>query len=163
MGTKGNGRGVQWIRAHLDHDGSECLIYPYHKDDHGYGVVGYLGKLYRASRLMCIFKHGAPPSDAHQAAHSCGNGHLACTHPDHVFWRTPQENRLESNQHGTGNRKALRRLTIDQVETIRASGRSYFDLAEEYGVHRDTIGKIKRGETWAMFVRCLLQRYRKNL
>lgn len=148
MGIKGNGRGVQWIRAHLNHEGDECLIYPYYRDDHGYGVAGYNGKLHRASRLMCIFKHGNPPSDEHHAAHSCGNGHLGCAHPGHLFWRTPQENRLESNEHGTGNQKALRRLTLDQVERIRASGRPYFELAKEYGVHRDTIGKIFRGETW---------------
>lgn len=148
MRSRGKGRNVQWIRDHLNHKGEECLPWPFGKDDHGYGQVGYNGKIYRASRLMCIFKHGDPPTPQHQAAHSCGNGHQACTHPEHVFWRTPQENRLESNEHGTGNQRALRRLTIDQVEAIKASNKSYFALAEEYGVHRDTIGKIKRGETW---------------
>lgn len=146
--NRGKGRGVQWIRDHLTHEGGACLPWPYALDDKGYGTLSYNGKNYKASRLMCIFKNGEPPSDEHQAAHSCGNGHLACTHPDHVFWRTPLQNRLESNEHGTGNPPATRRLTIDKVEAIRASGKSYAELAAEHDVHPDTIGKIFRGETW---------------
>ena len=145
---RGRGKGVAWLRARLDHQGDECLPWPFSTDDNGYGIVGYNGKVYKASRLMCIFKHGPAPSDEHQAAHSCGNGHLACTSPNHVFWRTPLENRLESNEHGTGNPPAPRRLTIDAVAEIRASSSSYAELAAQYGVHPDTIGKIFRGETW---------------
>ena len=109
---RGRGKGVAWLRARLDHQGDECLPWPFSTDDNGYGIVGYNGKVYKASRLMCIFKHGPAPSDEHQAAHSCGNGHLACTSPNHVFWRTPLENRLESNEHGTGNPPAPRRLKL---------------------------------------------------
>jgi hypothetical protein len=146
--NRGKGRGVRWIREHLDHQGDSCLPWPFALDDKGYGQVGYNGKVYKASRLMCIFKHGDPPSDAHHAAHSCGNGHLACTSPNHVFWRTPLENRLESNGHGTGKGPVPRRLTIDKVAEIRASSKSYAEMAADYGVHADTIGKIFRGETW---------------
>lgn len=148
--TRGKGRGVQWIKDNLNHTEDECLPWPFGKDDKGYGTVGYLGKLYRASRLMCIFKHGDPPTEAHQAAHSCGNGHLACTHPEHVFWRTPQENRIESNEHGTGNLPAPRRLTLDQVNEIRLlqGKESINDIAPRFNVHPDTIAKIFRGETW---------------
>lgn len=147
-GNRGKGRGARWLREQLDHVGDECLPWPFSIDDKGYGCLSYNGKSYKASRLMCIFKNGPPPSEEHQAAHSCGNGHLACTSPNHVFWRTPLENRLESNDHGTGNPPATRRLTIDKVATIRASSKSYAELAAEYGVHADTIGKIFRGETW---------------
>lgn len=145
---KGKGRGVQWIREHLNHQGDECLPWPFALDDKGYGQCGYNGKLYKSSRLMCIFKHGPPPSRKHQAAHSCGNGHIACTSPNHIFWRTPLENRMESNDHGTGTLLAPRRLTIDKVAEIRASDKTYAELAAKYGVHADTIGKIFRGETW---------------
>lgn len=148
--SRGKGRGVKWIREHLNHKGEECLPWPFGKDDKGYGICGFEGKVYKASRLMCIFKHGPPPTGRHQAAHSCGNGHLACTHPEHVFWRTPQENRLESNEHGTGNPPAPRRLTIEDVQAIRRmqGSKSTYEIAPLFGVHPDTIGKIFRGETW---------------
>lgn len=148
--SRGKGRGVQWIRAHLDYQGDDCLPWPFALDDKGYGQVGYNGKVYKASRLMCIFKHGPPPTDEHHAAHSCGNGHLACTNPNHVFWRTPLENRIESNDHGTGNRPAPRRLTFDQVEQIKhLKGQvPIAELGARFNVHPDTIGKIHRGETW---------------
>lgn len=145
---KGKGQGITFLKAHLENDGKECLIWPYTRNGHGYGMMSYLGKMGEAHRFMCLLVHGKPPSPRHQAAHDCGNGHKGCVHPKHIFWKTPRRNRLDSNDHGTGNRPAPRRLTIDQVMEIRASSKPYAELAAEYGVHRDTIGKIFRGETW---------------
>lgn len=139
---------LQWIMDHLDHNGEECLTWPFSIDLKGYGRLTYKGASRIASRVMCTFVHGEPPTPRHHAAHKCGKGHLACVHPEHVRWRTPLQNRIEANEHGTGNQKAPRRLTYDQVELIRVSPKSSYDLAAEYGVHQDTIAQIRRGETW---------------
>lgn len=146
--NEGKGPGVTWLNAHLEHEGDECLIWPYTRNRHGYGMMSYLGKLGEAHRFMCIFVNGEPPTPEHQAAHSCGNGHLGCVHPKHLAWRTPFQNRMESNEHGTGKPPAPRRLTIEDVEAIRKRTDGYYTIAADYGVHRDTIGKIMRGETW---------------
>jgi hypothetical protein len=147
-GNRGKSKGLTWLKAHVGHAGEGCLIWPFGCDDKGYGTLWYFGKVSKASRVMCILAHGTPPSSRHHAAHSCGRGHDACTHPQHLSWKTPLQNRLESNEHGTGNQPAPRRLTVDKVDAIRASSKSYVDLGAEYGVHPDTIGKIFRGETW---------------
>lgn len=146
--NKGNGPRLQWLKAHMSHEGDDCLIWPWPRNAHGYGMLGYYGKVKEAHRIMCILIHGSPPTPRHQAAHDCGNGQEGCVNPKHIFWKTPKQNRLDSNAHGTGNQPAPRRLTLDQVREIRASTLPYAELAEAYGVHRDTIGKIFRGETW---------------
>lgn len=145
---KGEGPNLKWLRDHVGHEGEDCLIWPFHRDLKGYGRVQYGGSLKTASRVMCIFVHDDPPTPQHHAAHSCGNGHLGCVHPGHIRWRTPLQNRIEANEHGTGNQPAPRRLTFDQVQDIRINPKSSYDLALEYGVHQDTIAQIRRGETW---------------
>lgn len=130
------------------HTGDACLIWPFFRNHEGYGVLGYFGKVRKAHRVMCILVNGEPPDPKLVTAHSCGNGHLGCVHPQHVSWKTIRQNRLDANLHGTGNAPAPRRLTIDQVETIRASSKSYIALAAEFGVKVPTIGKIMRRATW---------------
>lgn len=122
MTTKGNGKAIQWIRDHQDYAGDDCLPWPFYRL-HGYGVLGYLGKRYYAHRFMCSLIHGDPPTPEHQAAHSCGNGHLGCVTPGHLSWKTQSENQLDCRQHGTatktheGNKG---RITRKQAAEIRA-------------------------------------------
>jgi hypothetical protein len=146
---KDNGPGIRWLRAHINHDGKECLIWPYSRNHQGYGQAARLGKIIKANRLMCILAHGDPPTPKHHAAHSCGNGHLGCVHPRHFSWKTPQENRMESNKHGTGyGRKGKKELRPEVVLRIRNSPKSYLEIADEFGVYWVTVGKIKRGELY---------------
>lgn len=148
--AKGNGAGIKWLMAHVAHQGDECLIWPFYRMPvKGYGTLGYCGKVWKAHRLMCVLAKGEPPSPEHQAAHSCGRGDDGCVNPRHLSWKTALGNRLDSNEHGTGRPRKPRRLTLDQVEQIRASDRSNNDLAAEYDVHPETIARIFRGETWS--------------
>lgn len=151
--NKGQGKGIKILRAHVGHTGDGCLIWPMGRDDKGYGIVGYLGKVYKASRLMCILAHGEPPTPMHEAAHSCGNGHIGCFHPQHVSWKTGSENQHDSIQHGTFGRKpgcARFKLTLAQVAHIRSmkGQKTQRELGAEFGVSSETIGKIFRGQTW---------------
>ncbi len=146
--NRGKGKGAIWLLDHLSHIGDECLTYPFHRDEDGYGILGYLGKSWRAHRLMCTLVKGDPPTPEHHAAHSCHNGHLGCVHPQHLDWKTPGENTREYVEHNGGTVNTARRLTIEQVEAIRASDRTIRDLAAEYGVHKNTIGMIRRGDRW---------------
>jgi len=85
-------------------NGYECLIWPYAKTNKGYGV-GYgrtkiNGRKQIVSRIICEAVRGAPPTPRHEAAHSCGNGHLGCCTKRHLFWKTPEENWEDRRRHG---------------------------------------------------------------
>lgn len=126
MASRGKGKGINWIRAHASHKEYACLIWPYSRNrQKGYGNFGFEGEMHYAHRFMCELVHGTPPTPGHQAAHSCGNGHLGCVNPRHLFWRTNSENQYERRWHGRRNREtkngARTKLTPQQVEFIRAS------------------------------------------
>lgn len=144
---RGKGPGLAWLKAHVDYDGPECLTWPFTRNEKGYGQVGLNGKILKAHRLMCVLAHGEPPEPRYNAAHSCHNGHLGCVHPKHLSWKTPSENTQESAIFRTGIKRG-QQLTIDRVEAIRASDKTHAELAAEYGVAVNTIGKIIRREIW---------------
>lgn len=147
--NKGKSALLDWLRAHVDYDGDGCLTWPFSTNEKGYGQVKYDDRIQKAHRVMCIFANGEPPEPRYHAAHSCHNGHLGCVHPKHLDWKTPSQNTREAVEQNGGKIAGYRRLTIDQVEVIRTSGRKHGDLAAEFGVAINTIGKICRGEIWS--------------
>lgn len=97
--------------------------------------------------------HGEPPSPEHEAAHSCGKGHLGCIHPHHVRWATPKENSADMVLHGTsvrGERNAAAILTKDQVREIFAlKGKvRQIEIAHYFEVSQATVADIHRGGAW---------------
>lgn len=152
--NKGNGRGIQFLRQHANDDDGPCLIWPMSRDDKGYGHLGYNGRLWKASRLMCWLVYGPAPSPLHEAAHSCGNGPGGCVHPKHLSWKTGSENQRDSIRHGTFWRRGPGRprfkLTPEQVAEInRLRGKkTQREIGAMFGVSGETIGKIFRGDTW---------------
>lgn len=147
MAKKGESALLDWLRAHVGHIGEGCLIWPFSRNEKGYGQVSYDGRIQKAHRVMCIFAKGEPPEPRFNAAHSCHKGHEGCVHPQHLDWKTPSENTQESAVFRRG--EALpRKLTIEQVEAIRESSNTHAELAAEFGVAVNTIGKIIRREIW---------------
>jgi hypothetical protein len=139
--NKGNGAAFQWICDNANHQGEECLIWPFSRPT-GYGSFGHLGKQYRAHRFMCEMANGPAPSAEHQASHSCGNGRNGCVNPRHLQWKTNGENQLDRRQHGTANRQGPRgRLTAEQVAEIRQlkDTMSQPQFARMFGVTHSTI------------------------
>lgn len=125
MTTKGNGKTIQWIRDHQAYQHDDwCLMWPFSRT-RGYGTFVYLGKGYYAHRFMCELVHGEPPTPAHQAAHSCGNGHLGCVNPKHLAWKTQSENQLDCREHGTqaktdtGNKGRLSLALADEIRALK--------------------------------------------
>lgn len=105
-GRKPKHRGLfmsEWVRAILPYDGDDCLTWPYATDKDGYGLGELGGKIRRAHRYICMLAHGAPPTQRHQAAHSCGKGHLGCVNPRHLRWATNSENQLDRWAHARAN------------------------------------------------------------
>jgi len=151
MGSKRPGESnYDWIVANKDHDGVECLVWPFSRVvDTGRGQVGHDGKVRRAHRLMCEIVNGPPPSPEHHAAHECGNGHLGCINPKHLSWKTPSENQQDRTRHGR-RKDFKRKLTTTQVAEIilLENSDTKENIAKRYGVSRMTVSKIHGGHFW---------------
>lgn len=148
----GKGKCIRWLREHLTHAGTACLIWPYGRDDKGYGVLGFEGKIYKASRLIAILVLGPPPSEKYQAAHSCNNGHLGCVNINHISWKTPRGNTqdaIDSGKYGSGVgwKGKLKATQVSEIKAL-AGVLTNIELGLIYKVHAETIAKIRRGETW---------------
>jgi hypothetical protein len=148
------GHASKWLLDNVDHDGEDCLIWPYAKSPSGYGLSVYNGKQTNASRIMCELAHGEPPKDKMDAAHSCGNGHGGCVNPKHLRWATRTENHADKLIHGTdirGEKHHMAKLSEAEVKLIRASEglASARLLALEYGLSVSMIYRIWRRQAWA--------------
>ena len=145
-----------WLVANKDYQGDECLKWPFAIGKDGYGRAHRFdsGKLSTASRIMCELAHGAPPSQLHECAHRCGNGHLGCTNPNHLYWATSKQNKLDKLIHGTdsrGERSPVARLTADDVLLIREllKTETHASIAKMFNVSRRAITDINTGRRWA--------------
>lgn len=148
-----NGEARSWLEAHVDYQGDDCLIWPFSRMDNGYAIVRHGGSSRVASRVMCELAHGAPPTADHEAAHSCGFGHLGCVNPSHVRWATHLENVADQIKHGTtqrGSKNVNAKLTEANVRSIRAvmNKKSQRGIAAEFGVSSSVIRDIAKGKTW---------------
>lgn len=133
-------------------DGDECLIWPFSRDACGYGKIKRGGISRFVNRIVCEREHGPPPTPKHQAAHSCGKGHLGCVNRRHLEWKSPKENSADKIKHGTtarGYRNSQVKLTESQVLKIRASTKTHRELAEEFGISQTQVSDIKARKKWA--------------
>lgn len=151
--NKGISLTQDWLRLHATHQGDECLMWPFARDNHGYALVGVNRRSRKAARVMCQMVHGPAPTAKHHAAHSCGNGQLGCVHPQHLSWKTPKENMADSvrlGAVGTPLGRSTFKLTEEHVAQIwRLKGTmSYSKIGPMFGVKPKQIGKIFRGEQW---------------
>jgi hypothetical protein len=148
-----HGEPMEWILAHLKYEGDDCIAWPFGRYKNGYGVIGYEGHNTGAHRLMCRLARGEPPSDVHEAAHSCGRGSSGCCNPNHLRWATPSENSAERRVHGTsgtGSSNACAKLTESDIPEIRAlaGAVSITKIAERFGVSRGAVRLVLAGATW---------------
>jgi hypothetical protein len=118
----------------------------------------YNGKEIYVSRFVCELVHGAPPSEEHQAAHSCGNGHLWCINGRHLSWKTPLQNRGDMVLHGTNNynrgekNAGAKLIEADVLDILRDKVSSINELAIRHNVHPSQIRAIKNRTTWSWLV-----------
>jgi hypothetical protein len=149
----GAGEPLAFIRAHVDHAGEGCLIWPFGRYANGYCAIVYEGVQTFAHRVMCRLAHGEPAFENLEASHTCDRGHEGCLNPRHLVWETHTENhsrrigracpRLKGHRSGSPTK-----LDDDKVRAIRADQRRYREIAAEYGVSLSTIKHIRAGLRW---------------
>lgn len=142
-----------WLLAHVDYGGDECLIWPFGRHSDGRGGVKFRGVQQHAHRVMCKLAHGEPPTPKHEAAHSCGKGNEGCVNPRHLRWATHIENEADKVAHGTsprGERQGSAKLTTSDVLQIRAmqGTASQAAIAAQFGVRQSTVFKIIHRQRW---------------
>lgn len=138
----------------LAYEGDECLTWPYARATNGYGHLKRDGRTYSVHRLVCIEVNGPPPSQEHDAAHACGNGHLACCTKRHLSWKTPKENEADKLLHDThqrGERNPQSKLTTDAVLAIRAlhGHRTQILIAQQFNISQNCVSQIIRRVAWS--------------
>lgn len=87
--------------ASLKSDVEECIIWPFGKNSEGRGRVNIGGNPQNADVAVLTAAKGEKPTPWHECCHSCGNGHLGCVNPLHMYWGTRKENVADAIAHGT--------------------------------------------------------------
>jgi HNH endonuclease len=156
LGGTPKGSLLAFVRRAATTDTDECILWPYPKNVHGYGVVRIGGKNRPAHRVVLELAAGLPPDTNMHAAHAPVICHTpSCVNPRHLRWATKVENAADrtADQHLlVGVRNPMAKLTDEQVLAIRDDWRRLADVAADYGVSRMTVSRIRRHELWAHVV-----------
>lgn len=126
-----------------------CIFWPF-ANSRGRARIRVGDRIDHAPRIMCELAHGPAPFEMAQAAHSCGMGHKGCVSPRHLRWATPKENAADKVLHGT--HLATAKLTNEHKAEIAADTRPHVEICRAYGITRQTIWRIKRGERHPDFI-----------
>lgn len=157
------------ILSRVDRSG-DCWLWTGALDDKGRGRVWYNNKLMLHHRAVWEILCGPIPKNA-LLCHHCDNPR--CANPAHLYVgdsKTNAADMIERGRHWTkaapemakavGRATGLRndwsareqnpkaKLRECQVAEIRASTKNSSALAQDYGVHRTTIQRIRSGSSW---------------
>jgi len=133
----------------------ECVIWPFARDENGYGEI-YVGDGLKRDvhTIVCAKINGPRPHADIDACHSCGNGKLGCVNPKHIRWDTKKANSKDSLIHGTrkiGEEKPGAHFTNSDIVLIRqllVAGYRNIDIAWFMGVDPRRICDIKKNRSY---------------
>lgn len=137
------------LMAHMEQNENGCWLWTGSVDADGYGMLKHGDRPYRAHRLAYRLFVGEPE---HSVLHKCDTP--ACFNPTHLYDGTHRDNARDAFARGQlarGERNGQAKLTEAQVAEVRrlyGQGVGPRELAERFGVHRQTIRLVIRGETW---------------
>lgn len=136
---------IDWVREVAAYVGDECRVWPDWVEGDRRPTMGYEGRTVIVARLILELASGPPPTEDYEACHKpavCHNG--GCCNPTHLYWGTHAENMADKFVDGTSGKK----LTPGDVRAIRASSGFHHVVADRFGIHRETVKKIRTGQAW---------------
>ncbi len=130
-----------------------CWIWDVANPDQRYGWWKTHGEL-KAHRASWVMHNGVIP-EGMQVLHKCDTPR--CVNPDHLFLGSQVTNMADMKakhrgRNSSGENNTNARLCALDVRAIRADTRANPVIAEEYKIHRETVGRIKRRELWPSVV-----------
>jgi hypothetical protein len=123
---------------------TQCIGWPGAHSTDGYPQVWIKPTVHYVTRLVTAHYYGPPPTPKHHAAHKpvvCHN--RGCINPLHLRWATAKQNVNDQELDGTKYIQP-RKLTDDDVRSIRADQRLQREIAEDYGIHQVYVSQLKR-------------------
>ena len=135
---------LSWLQTQYDLNENSCWVWKGGKFADGYGQVKWKGRNPKTHRLYWLLSGGTIPEGL-DMCHGPGCS-KACFNPEHLRPDTVSANMLDKHRDGTFT---TAKLTQEQVRAIRADMRSQREIADEYGVARETISHIKTGKSWS--------------
>ena len=102
-----DGAGMLWLRLFADYDGDKCLLFQFRTAYSPSGRVTFNSKPMTATRAMCLHVHKLSKDRTKtMALHKCGNGHLACVTPKHLYWGDKSDNANDAKRHAVEGKQA---------------------------------------------------------
>lgn len=140
-------RFLQYVKIGLDDDA--CWIWTGATRSNGYGSFGLSsGVVEGAHRASYILFTGSIPEGL-WVLHKCDVKN--CVNPKHLFLGTQSDNMQDSVKKGRTDyvgRNPNAKLSWEKVREIRASDKTFKDLARIYKVTPRNIALIMRNESW---------------
>lgn len=160
-GKVARGEAMRWLNEiAVPHQGDDCLIWPFYRMASGHAKISSRKRSGMAHVYIASEVHGEKPSNAHEVCHACGNGHLGCVNPRHLYWGTRADNMADRKEHGVltpppvlrggdNPRSVLSEKDIPVIRKMLADGLLAKEIAPLYGVGKNAIYGIKYGTSWA--------------
>lgn len=131
----------------------QCWEWTASLDSRGYGHLRWHGTLVLAHRKSYEISISAIPDEMH-VLHRCDN--RRCVRPDHLFLGTHDDNmkdmakkkRHKHGNDGLGGAAILSREKITAILYLLAMGHKHRELGAYFGVDKNTIGRIARGQAY---------------
>lgn len=126
--------------------GPECWQWIGGSDRHGYGIIWWDGKPFKAHRLAYLLAHSDLPARL-WVTHTCGN--RGCVNPQHLA-ALPAKT-IRTRKRAVPPKSPTTRLSTEQVADIRtrkAAGAPARELAHEYGISERHVYHIAAGDRW---------------
>ena len=131
-----------------------CRIWVGCKDSCGYGVMRFLGKNRKITRLWWQANHGSIP-EKHEICHRCDQ--TDCIRDDHLFTDTHLGNMTDAKMKNRmvttfGEKHYCASFTENQIRELRIKFKNGLrvtrKLASQYMVSPNALSKIMRFESW---------------
>lgn len=144
---------LNFIEFAASYEADDCLIWPFHRGDNGYGLLGVGGKTRSAHRMVCEAVHGTAPAN-NVARHSCGNGKKGCVSGAHLSWGTPKDNSQDMVLQGRSLRGSQNpSSSLDEVKVLNIAAiladETDSQISRTYGVSSGAIWRIRTGRNWS--------------